>query len=577
LKATVEASAPAIRSKEAAVECRNCRRQHNANAAFCDSCGTPLEAVCSSCGEPLRAGARFCAACGQPRAGAPEAGLSRYAAADKPPGLIIEEILTASAVVPGERKEVSVLFSDIKGSMELIAERDPEQAQMILDPVLELMIGAVHRYEGTVCQVMGDGIMALFGAPVAQEDHAVRACHAALDLQETIERYAVNIRAQHGIDVQVRVGLNSGEVVVRGIRTDIRLEYTAVGQTAHLAARMEQLARPGTILISESTLSAAKGLVDVNPLGPVPVKGLKDSVQIYELLAARQMQNPLKLASAVHGGLSGFVGRNAELGVLSRVLNRAYAGHGQIAALVGEPGIGKSRLAYEIQRSHEARGWITLEGHAVSYAGRTAYLPVVAMLKAYLGVDASDSVRDIRRKVEEGVAAVESDIADIVSAIIWLFDIAAENPEAAQWADLDAAARRQRTIDAIKRFILRLSNIHPLIVLFEDLQWVDDESHAILDALVEVLPTARILLLVTYRREYEHRWVLRTFYTQIRVDPLTRTTAEAFLAELLGSDASLDSLKNRLIEHTEGNPFFLEESVRSLADAHALAGPARGL
>jgi tetratricopeptide (TPR) repeat protein len=371
--------------------------------------------------------------------------------------------------------------------------------------------------------------------------------------------------------MQVRVGLNAGEVVVRGIRTDVRLEYTAVGHAAHLAARMEQLARPGTILLTESIVSSAEGHIDIKPLGSVPVKGMKNPVQIYELLGARPAPTRFK-AFARHGGLSRFVGREAELAFLIGILSRVQTGYGQIVALVGEPGIGKSRLAYELQHSLDARRYISLQGRSVSYGQRTAYLSVASLLKAHLGVDANDSVSNICQKVEAGIAAIESDAEDIVSAILWLFDISGENPRVSRWIDLDPAVRRQRTIDALKRFILQLSKLRPLIVLFEDLQWMDVESQAMLEALVEVLSTAPILLLVTYRNEYEHGWGTRAFYSQIRVEPLPPKTVEIFLSELLGSDANLESLKKRLIQNTEGNPFFLEECVRSLADAQALAG-----
>jgi class 3 adenylate cyclase/tetratricopeptide (TPR) repeat protein len=472
----------------------------------------------------------------------------------------------------GERKEVSVFFADIKGSMELIDERDPEQAQSILDPALALMIDSVHLYEGTVCQVMGDGIMALFGAPMAQEDHAIRACHAALHLQKEIEKYANDLRARLGVDVQVRLGLSSGEVVVRGIITDVRLEYTAVGQTAHLAARMEQLARPGTILLAQSTAIAAGGLVDLKPLGPVPVKGLPKSIPVYELLSARHIQTHVGMALARHGGLTRFVGRDAEISQAENILERVAEARGQLLALMGEPGIGKSRLAHEVMQSRATIGWITLEGRAVSYGAKIAYLPIASLLKSYFSIDTRDSVADVRHKVRTGVTSIGEDNPDVVAAILWLLDIQEENQGSSEWIELHPAVRRLRTIDAIKRFLLKLSNARPLILLIEDSHWIDTESQAVIDALVDMLPYARILLLVTYRIEYEHSWTGRDFYTQIRIGPLSHSVLEEFVTDLLGRDSSLISLRKKLIEHTEGNPFFLEESIRSLADSHVLIG-----
>jgi class 3 adenylate cyclase/tetratricopeptide (TPR) repeat protein len=471
---------------------------------------------------------------------------------------------------PGERKEVSVLFADIKGSMELIAERDPEEAQLILDPALALMIDAVHHYDGTVSQVMGDGIMALFGAPLAQEDHAVHACHAALYLQRKIEDYATDLRARLGVDVQVRVGLNSGEVVVRGIVTDVRREYTAVGQAAHVAARMEQLARPGTILMAEPTAIAVSGLFTSRPIGPVPVKGLADPIHVFELVSARHIPPASRIAAAKPGGLSSFVGRDAEMAQIVRALERVAQGHGQVVALVGEPGIGKSRLAYEVIRS--SKGRMVLEGRALSYGSRTAFLAVASVLRALFDIQDTDSVINVRDKIVQGLGLLGEGNSEILSAVLWLLDIQREDPEGAAWMDLDPAIRRRRTIDSIKRLMIKLGNAHSLILLIEDLHWIDVESQAVIDALVEVLPYARILLMVTYRPEYEHSWDASESYSLIKVEPLPARIMEAFASNMLGLDSTLVDVRRKLIAHTGGNPFFLEESVRSLVETGVLKG-----
>jgi class 3 adenylate cyclase len=272
---------------------------------------------------------------------------------------LVEKILNSRQAVEGERKQVTVLFADLKGSMELLADRDPEEARRLLDPVLERLMEAVHRYEGTVNQVMGDGIMALFGAPLAHEDHAVRACYAALRMQESVRRYAEEARRAHGLEVQIRIGLNSGEVVVRAVGSDLRMDYSAVGQTTHLAARMEQLAPPGTVRLTGDTVRLAEGYVEVRSLGPIPVKGLPDPIEIFELTGAGQART--RLQAAALRGLTRFVGRDAELELLRQALGRANEGHGQIVAVVGEPGVGKSRLAWEFTHSHRSQGWLVLE------------------------------------------------------------------------------------------------------------------------------------------------------------------------------------------------------------------------
>src|SRR5438876_1800870 len=266
------------------MKCPRCQAENREGARFCRECGVTFAAVCSHCGTKVEAGSNFCDSCGAPLAATPAqpAPPSRFASPESyTPKHLVEKILTSKSALEGERKQVTVLFADLKGSMELLADRDPEEARKILDPVLERMMEAVHRYEGTVNQVMGDGIMALFGAPVAHEDHAVRACYAALRMQELVKGYAEQAFRTLGVAVRIRVGLNSGEVVVRSIRSDLRMDYTAVGQTTHLAARMEQLAPPGAIWITAETLRLAENFVQVQPLGPVPVQGLNTPVEVY--------------------------------------------------------------------------------------------------------------------------------------------------------------------------------------------------------------------------------------------------------------------------------------------------------
>ena len=448
------------------------------------------------------------------------------------PAYLAEKILTSRSALEGERKQVTVLFADLKGSMELLADRDPEEARQLLDPVLEQMMEAVHRYEGTVNQVMGDGIMALFGAPIAHEDHAVRACYAALAMQAAMQRYAEEVRRTQGLTVQMRVGLNSGEVVVRAIGNDLHMDYSAVGQTTHLAARMEQLATPGSILLTAATLRLVEGLVRVQALGPVPVKGLADPVEVFELVGATALRR--RLQAAVARGLSPFVGRQPELEALQQALARAEAGQGQVVALIGEPGVGKSRLVYEFLHSHRTQGWLQLESSSVSYGKATAYLPVCDLLKAYCHIEDRDDLRTVRAKVTGQILTLDDALQDTVPAVLALFEaLPADSP----FLQLDPLQRRRRTLEALKRVLLRESQVQPLLLVFEDLHWIDTETQAVLDMLVESLPTARVLLLVNYRPEYQHGWGSKTYYTQLRLDPLPRASAEELLQALLGEDA----------------------------------------
>jgi class 3 adenylate cyclase/predicted ATPase len=533
---------------------------------YCSVCGEGLHAACPHCGFANDAGDRFCGGCGRELAASPSP--TRFAsAAAYTPKHLAEKILTSRTALEGERKQVTVLFADMKGSMELLADRDPEEARALLDPVLERMMEAVHRYEGTVNQVMGDGVMALFGAPVAHEDHAVRACYAALRLQEEVTRYGEAARRTHGIEIQARVGLNSGDVVVRTIGSDLQMDYTAVGHATHLAARMEQLATPGTIRLTADTLRLAEGYVEVRPLGPIPVKGLAEPVEAYELTGAGAVRSRLQAAAA--RGLTRFVGRDPELAQLQDALERARTGHGQIAAVVGEAGVGKSRLFWELTHSHRVHGWLVLESASVSYGKATAYLPLIELLRRYFGIEPRDDPRRVREKVTGKVLALDRALEPMLAGPLGLLDVPDEDPD---WRALDPSQRRLRTLDAVKRLILRESQVQPVVLVFEDLHWIDGETQVFLDGLIESLPTARIVLLVNYRPEYRHGWGGKTYYRQLRIDPLPRETAGALLDALLGKDPALEPLKALLIERTEGNPLFLEESVRALVEARALTG-----
>ncbi|OGK95363.1 MAG: hypothetical protein A2W08_02315 [Candidatus Rokubacteria bacterium RBG_16_73_20] len=546
------------------MSCPRCRAENPDGARFCEDCGARLESLCAACGRPVGEGKRFCRSCGAPVS--PPA--TRFAAPESyTPSYLAERILTSKAALEGERKQVTVLFADLKGSMELLADRDPEEARRILDPVLERMMDAVHGYEGTVNQVMGDGIMALFGAPLAHEDHAVRACYAALRMQEAVGRYAEDLRRSQGLTVQIRIGLNSGEVVVRSVGSDLHMDYTAVGQTTHLAARMEQLAPPGSTLLTSATLRLAEGFVHVKPLGPVPVKGLESPVEIYALAGAGPARRRLDAAAA--RGLTPFVGRAPEIQALRHAREEARDGHGQIVAVVGEPGVGKSRLFWEFTRSHLTHGWLVLESGSVSYGKATVYLPVIDLLKAYFKIQDKDDPREIREKVTGKLLTLDRSLEPTLTAFLTLMGLPVDDPG---WQALDPRQRRERTHEAVKRLVLRESQVQPLCLVFEDLHWIDSETQLLLDSLVESLPTARLLLLVNYRPEYRHDWGSRTCYAQLRIDPLPREDAGELLRALVGEDASLEPLGRLLIDRTEGNPFFLEECLRTLVETRVLVG-----
>jgi class 3 adenylate cyclase/tetratricopeptide (TPR) repeat protein len=547
--------------------CPRCRTDNPPSHRFCVECGQALPAACPGCGFVPEPGARFCGGCGRPisAGGAPD---GRFAspAAYTPPHLA-EKIRTSRGTLEGERKQVTVLFADMKGSLELLADRDPEEARRVLDPVLALMMEAVHRYEGTVTQVLGDGIMAIFGAPVAHENHAVRAAYAAVRMQQDVRRLARDLRRAEGLDVQIRIGLNSGEVVVRSVGSDLHMDYTAVGQTTHLAGQLERLARPGTSLLTAETLRLAEGYVAVTPLGPVPIKGIAEPVEVHELTGPGPAR--YRLQAAAERGLSRFVGRDAELDYLRQALQRTRAGEGRLVALVGEPGVGKSRIIREFVEGSWIAESLVLEGRPVAYRKTPSWLPVIDALRRYFQVDSRDDDRTLREKITGKVVALDRNLEPAVPALLALADLEPDDPA---WRGLDPPQRRRRIQEAVRSVLLAESRRQPVVLVVEDLQRIDEETQALLDSLVDRLPGARLLLLVTYRPEYHHQWGGKSGYTQIRIDPFPPETARSLLATLLGPDPALDPLKALLIARTDGNPLFLEESVRTLVETQALHG-----
>ncbi len=550
------------------MKCPKCQAENPEIRKFCRECGAKMIVACPQCGFENLPADKFCGECGQKLAKPGEIPASSYPnPLSYTPKFLADKILISRSALEGERKQVTVLFADLKASMELLADRDPEEARKILDPVLERMMEAVHQYEGTVNQVMGDGIMALFGAPLAHEDHAVRACYAALRMQDAIYRLTEELRRSQGLEVQARVGMNSGEVVVRSIGSDLHMDYTAVGQTTHLAARMEQLAAPGKIRLTSETLRLAEGFIEIKPLGPMPVKGLAEPIEVYELTGAKSVRS--RLQPAVVRGLSRFVGRDTEIEQLQRALQQAGTGSGQALAVVGEAGVGKSRLFHEFTQSQRTHGWLILEAASFSYGKATTFLPVIELLKRYFRIHTLDNQREIKEKITGKLLTLDRAMEPSIPEFLSLLDVPVDDPK---WNALDPLQRRLRTLDGIKRLLLRESQVQPLLLIFEDLHWVDGETQSFLDALIESLPKVRLFLLVNYRPEYQHSWGNRTYYSQMRLDPLQPGSAGELLSALLGNDPALEPLKGTLIGRTGGNPLFLEESVRMLVETRVLVG-----
>src|SRR5215472_7918759 len=568
--------------------CPQCQRENLPDSIFCDRCGMQFETVCSHCDEPNRLDATFCRICGQLIDQTTPTAPARVAGVPTPdsyvPKHLAEKILASRPALEGERKQVTVLFADIRGSTSLLEGLDPEEAQKLIDPVLRVMMDAVHRYEGTVNQVVGDGIMALFGAPLAHEDHAVRACYAALTMQEEMRRYRRKLGQSEESGLQIGIGLNSGEVVVRSISNDLNVDYSALGHTTHMAARMQELAAGGTTLITAPTLRQVEGFVQLKSVGAVAVKGVSQPVEAFEVVAVTAARTRVQ-AAAVQG-LTPLVGRRREIEVFSELIEEVGSGKGQILAMVGEPGLGKSRLVHEFTRHQLRPRWLVLEGTSVSYGKATPYFPLIEMLRRYFQIADGAGSEDIREQVVMHILELDNMFKDAIPPILSLLGaLPDEVHPPAPWTQfkevvdateryrgMDPQQRRRYTFEAIKRVLVRESQRQPLLIVFEDLHWIDSETQAFLDSFVESLPMARIVLLVDYRPEYSHRWGDKSYYTHIRVDPLQSANAEELLQHLLGSNKDLAPLKELLMHRTEGNPFFAEESVRSLVETGILIG-----
>jgi class 3 adenylate cyclase/tetratricopeptide (TPR) repeat protein len=472
----------------------------------------------------------------------------------------------SAGALDGERKTVTALFADIKGSMELMEDLDPEEARAIVDPALKLMIDAARRYDGYVVQSTGDGIFALFGAPLAFEDHPQRALYAALRMQEDLRRYSAKLVTDGGTPIQCRVGVNTGEVVVRPIATgEGHTEYTPIGHTANLASRMQAVAPVGSIAAAEATRKLCEGYFIFKALGPARVKGVSEPVNVCEVTGLGPLRTKLQRAAA--RGLTRFVGREHEMQTLRHAAARAQAGHGQIVAVMADPGVGKSRLFYEFKATSQS-GWMVLEAYSVSHGKASAYLPVLELLSAYFEISCDDDERKRRERILGKVLGLDRTLEDALPHLYSLHGVAEADDSLAQ---MEPQVRRRRTLEAIKRIMLRESLNQPLMVIFEDLHWIDAETQALLNLLVDTIANARILLLMNYRPEYRHEWGSRTHYTQLRLDPLGKDSAQQMLAALVGEEKDLMPLKRLIIERTEGTPFFVEEMVQALFEQGALA------
>jgi class 3 adenylate cyclase/tetratricopeptide (TPR) repeat protein len=546
------------------VHCPSCGAEATALGAECSRCGAQLPCRCAACGSQNAPGANYCSHCGQALGtGVAESAGVGYARA---PSHLVERVLRSRAALEGERKQVTVLFADIRGSFGLIEGGDPEEVQALLDAVLGAMIEAVHRFEGTVNQVLGDGIMALFGAPVAHEDHAVRAAGAALAMQQAVGRLRDPSWQGRGIAPQIRVGLNSGDVLIRTVRNDLSIEYRAVGSTTHMAARMEQLATPGKVWLTAETLRLGRGLLRAHSLGLMQVKGVNEPLELFELdgVAVRT-----RFQAAESRVLSPLSGRAESLAVLDAALAATLAGESRAVVLSGEPGVGKSRLCYELLRRPLAETCRVLEAAAVSYGRATPHGVLVSLLRSLLGIHDDDGPECITSKAQDGLRALGTDGDQRSALVLVLLDVSTGDKE---WRRLDPVQRLRRIEETLRELLAAFAARGPTVLLLEDLHWADAESLAFIRGLVERPLGPATLLLMTHRLELAPTWPVLPHVVQCQLASLPTEGAEALLQALVGGGIGLASLRRMLVERTGGNPFFIEESARSLVERGALRG-----
>jgi class 3 adenylate cyclase/tetratricopeptide (TPR) repeat protein len=550
------------------MNCPTCTAALPDDAAFCGHCGSTLRSgrSCARCGKANPPEMRFCLGCGNPLLPiAPEHAPRTYT-----PKHLAEKILTTRAALEGERKHVTVLFADVKGSMEIAEQVDPEEWHRILDGFFTILAEGVHRFEGTVNQYTGDGIMALFGAPIAHEDHAQRACWAALHLRDEIRRYADELRVARGLNLSVRMGLNSGEVVVGRIGDDLRMDYTAQGHTVGLAARMEQLAQPGTVLLTEETAGLVSGYFRLRELGAMQVKGVGEPLHVCELEGVGPVRARLDISRA--RGFSKFVGRSSEMAALEAALERASGGNGQVVGVVGEPGAGKSRLCFELAERCRARDIPVYEAQALPHGKTLPLLPILELTRVYFGITERDTARACRDKIAGRMVLLDPRLGE---ALPLMFDfLGVPDPERPA-PTLGPEARQRQLFEVIRRMMRARSGQEPALLLFEDLHWIDGASEPFLENFVEGVPGTRTLILLNFRPEYHARWMQKSYYQQLPLLPLGPEAIAALLTDLLGAAPSVEALARLIRERTGGNPFFIEEVVQSLVESGRLEG-ARG-
>jgi len=544
------------------MKCPKCQFENPDDAKFCIECASPIEFHCPNCGAVTPATGKFCKECAHELRKPAEASHVDYS---KPksytPKFLTDKILTTRSSIEGERKLVTVLFADVANFTALSEKLDPEEVHQIMDGCFKILMDEIHRYEGTINQFTGDGVMALFGAPLSHEDHAQRACYAALSIQRVIADYGEKIKKDCGVEFAMRIGLNSGHVIVGSIGDDLRMDYTAVGDTTNLASRMESMAKPGTVLISKSTHRIVRDYFEYNPIGKIQVKGKEKPQDAYELIKTTKIETRIHAAAAK--GLTKFVGRKNSMAALQECLDKMLSGSGQVVGVVGEAGVGKSRLILEMRNRLRKKKYTWLEGRCIHYGSSMAYLPILDILKSYFEIIEGDREFIIKKKINDKIVDLDKKLSTVIPPFQDLLSLEVDDET---FTRLEPKKKRERTFESLRDLFIRQSQNAPLILVMDDLQWIDKTTEEFLNYLIYWLGNTCIMLILLYRPEYTHQWGNKSYYTKIGLDQLgTASSAELVQAILEGGEV-VPELRELILSRTTGNPLFMEELTHTLIE-----------
>jgi class 3 adenylate cyclase len=554
------------------MKCSKCQFENADGAKFCNECGQKLELACPGCGTVNQLGSKFCNECGhdlrgpkEPSPKAPPPEEPDTVDFEKPqsytPKFLADKILTSRSSIEGERKVVTVLFADVANYTSMSENLDPEEVHQIMDGCFKILMDAIHSYEGTINQFTGDGVMALFGAPIAHEDHAQRACHAALSIQKAIGDYEETITDEWGVEFKMRVGLNCGPVVVGSIGDDLRMDYTAIGDTTNLASRLESIARPGTIVVSRDTHKLVRDFFELKSLGEIEIKGKEKLQEAYELTKEGEVRT--RIEAAVAKGLTRFAGRKNSMAALMEAYDKMQSGSGQVVGIMGEAGVGKSRLLLEFRNRQPEDAITYLESRCHHFGGLLAYLPILDLLRSYFDVKEGDREFVIKKKMKEKILQLDEKLQGILPALQDLFSLKVVDEA---YLELDPKQKRARAFEAIRNLLIRESQDRPLVLAIDELHWIDKTSEEFLDYLIGWLTRTRILLILLYRPEYSHPWGNKSYYNRIGLNHLTpESSAELVQGILEGAELAPD-LKELILSRTGGNPLFMEEFTGTLLE-----------